>query len=199
MYIVYCHLNKINQKRYIGVTCQLPQNRWGSQGQRYKDSPRFWQAIQKYGWDNFEHQILANGLNQTEAGQLEQYYIQYYNTTNEQYGYNLTTGGEQHYSFTPEVREKISQNMTGAKNHRYGTHKTEIEKQHMRQLFSGSKNPAARQVQCLETGIVYGCARDAAEQIGKDRIAGGKSISRCALGQRETAYGYHWRYVNDIN
>jgi predicted GIY-YIG superfamily endonuclease len=58
MYTVYQHKNKINGKVYIGITSQKLEQRWGSQGCNYKSSPHFYSAIQKYGWDNFEHNIL---------------------------------------------------------------------------------------------------------------------------------------------
>lgn len=60
-YYVYCHENKINHKRYVGITCTKPEKRWGTNGQRYKECPHFWHAIQKYGWDNFDHMILYIG------------------------------------------------------------------------------------------------------------------------------------------
>ena len=60
-YCVYQHTNKINGKIYIGITCQKPEKRWGSQGRKYEECPYFWKAIQKYGWENFEHKILFDG------------------------------------------------------------------------------------------------------------------------------------------
>ena len=42
---------------------QEPEKRWGANGCNYKSSPHFYSAIQKYGWDNFEHNILFTGLN----------------------------------------------------------------------------------------------------------------------------------------
>lgn len=47
-YIIYMHVNKKNNKKYIGQTCQDPERRWRG-GEGYKDSPRFWTAIQSYG------------------------------------------------------------------------------------------------------------------------------------------------------
>ena len=61
-YTVYVHINKINHKKYIGITKQKPEDRWGKNGENYKESPHFYAAIQKYGWDNFEHIILKENL-----------------------------------------------------------------------------------------------------------------------------------------
>ena len=53
-------------------------------------------AINKYGWDNVQHNILANNIEKEAAKKLERYYIQKYNTTNLQFGYNRTYGGDAH-------------------------------------------------------------------------------------------------------
>ena len=119
-YYVYSHRNKINNKIYIGITKQNPTVRWGVDGKRYKDSPRFWNAIQKYGWDNFEHEILYENLSQSEAADKEQELIKKYRSNNEQFGYNMTSGGETHYIFTEEVREKLSQQKRGELNPQWG-------------------------------------------------------------------------------
>ncbi len=66
MYTVYQHRNKINNKVYIGITQQALEKRWGINGTNYKSSPHFFSAIQKYGWDNFEHNILFTGRTFTE-------------------------------------------------------------------------------------------------------------------------------------
>lgn len=51
---------------YIGITKQNPVIRW-SNGSGYKRNPYFYKAIQKYGWDNFKHEILFSNLTQEEA------------------------------------------------------------------------------------------------------------------------------------
>lgn len=98
-YIVYIHQNKINQKRYIGITCQPVQGRWGHKGNRYtKDRQEvFYNAIQKYGWDNFEHLIVYENLSLEEAQEKERELIKKYHTfiyDPDCQGYNMTRGGE---------------------------------------------------------------------------------------------------------
>jgi predicted GIY-YIG superfamily endonuclease len=61
MYSVYIHINKSNNKKYIGITSQKPEKRWGN-GKNYKKNTYIRRAIDKYGWDNFEHIILKTNL-----------------------------------------------------------------------------------------------------------------------------------------
>lgn len=101
-YKIYCHTNKINHKKYIGQTCQTLAERWGAKGKRYKGQP-FYAAIEKYGWDNFEHELLFDNLSQEEANLKEQELIKLYNTTDKKFGYNITKGG---YSNTLSEEQK---------------------------------------------------------------------------------------------
>lgn len=89
-YTLYMHINKKNKKVYIGITKSLPQNRWKN-GTGYCQQ-YFYSAICKYGWDGFDHIILAENLTRTEALHLERHYIALYNATNPQYGYNCNKG-----------------------------------------------------------------------------------------------------------
>jgi hypothetical protein len=56
-YYLYCHTNKTNGKKYIGISLQKPSVRW-KQGRGYKGSSKFYSAIQKYEWVGFTHEIL---------------------------------------------------------------------------------------------------------------------------------------------
>ena len=78
LYIVYMHRNKINNKCYVGQTCQKPETRWGGQGQGYRQQPYFYRAIQKYGWDNFEHIILEDNIPENLIDERESFWAGYY-------------------------------------------------------------------------------------------------------------------------
>lgn len=98
MYCVYIHKNKINGKQYCGMTNDV-KTRWASGGIAYKpykgrlSSKHFWNAIQKYGFDNFEHIIIKDGLTYEEACELEKKTIAKLDLRNESKGYNIAVGG----------------------------------------------------------------------------------------------------------
>lgn len=89
---LYLHNNPFNNKKYIGITCQDPKNRWNN-GLGYKNNQTFFKDIEKYGWNNFEHIIFKENIPEEKIGKLEEYYINLYNSTNPKYGYNKAKGG----------------------------------------------------------------------------------------------------------
>ena len=93
MYL-YAHISP-NKKMYIGITAQEPEKRW-RKGEGYKRNTYFYKAIQKYGWDNFDHIILFSDLSDEKAKMLEEKYILKYDLMNPQKGYNLQSGGSHH-------------------------------------------------------------------------------------------------------
>lgn len=106
---VYMHTNKINSKKYVGITCQKGSRRWRYDGYGYKGSYYFYSAIQKYGWQNFETTILEIGLSKEEAEKREIELIKYYDTTNKSKGYNITKGGNIIGNHSEEVRKIMSE------------------------------------------------------------------------------------------
>lgn len=99
-FCVYKHTSP-SGKCYIGITCQNPIKRWGTNGCGYfgktKESgkfnhPYFVHAILKYGWDNFTHEILFSELNESKAKSKEIELIRYYKDKN--LSYNVTDGGD---------------------------------------------------------------------------------------------------------
>lgn len=128
-YIVYKHTSP-SGKVYIGITKQTANARWKN-GLGYQSSPHFWSAIQKYGWSNFQHEVLIDGLCLDDACKQEKSFISIYKSTDPNFGYNQKTGGEvgsrlnedarkklsesckRFYASHPEVAEKISNKNTG--------------------------------------------------------------------------------------
>lgn len=103
-YLIYKHTNKINGKCYIGQTCQVPEKRWGKNGNGYRNKhKKFWNAIKKYGWDNFTHDILYYNLSAEDANKLERQLIEKYNSIKN--GYNISEGG----SNNPSHRHAVYQ------------------------------------------------------------------------------------------
>lgn len=88
-YTLYCHLFP-NGKRYIGITRTDPEKRWRS-GKGYETQEKMARAISHYGWDNINHQIIAEGLTREQAERLETYLIDALDTVAE--GYNVSIGG----------------------------------------------------------------------------------------------------------
>jgi hypothetical protein len=108
---IYIHKNKINDKCYVGQTTQKPKHRWGINGIKYKESQKFYKAIQKYGWDNFEHIILPTIYHtQDELNQAEMDMIQELDSIDN--GYNISLGGycrKQNKEFIESVSKPIIQ------------------------------------------------------------------------------------------
>ena len=52
----------------------------------------FYNALKKYGWDNFAHEIIEKDIPNDKIDEKEKYYIHYYDTYNN--GYNATLGGD---------------------------------------------------------------------------------------------------------
>lgn len=88
---IYKYKNKINNKCYVGQTCNSLYERSGKNGIGYRHCSKFYNAIKKYGWNNFICEILKENISQEEANDLEVYYISKLDSINN--GYNITIGG----------------------------------------------------------------------------------------------------------
>lgn len=199
MFIIYLHKNKINNKVYIGQTTQSTKERWKN-GKGYKQCYYFNNAIKKYGWNNFEHIILEQGdWTQEEANLKEQFYINLYDSTNIDKGYNITIGGNN--TISPNALPKAIEWM---QNHPdFGLARAndmlKWQKEHPEQVKEQRKNAQKKMAEarkkkviCIETGVIYESATEAAKQ-NKGATQG--KICMVCRGQRKTSGGLHWQYV----
>lgn len=200
MYTVYMHEHRENGKKYIGITSQDVNKRWGN-GKHYKRSSYFRNAIEKYGWDMFRHDILYTNLTFEEACCLEKELIAKYKSNDRRYGYNNSTGGEKsslgnHHKLSEETKKKMSVAKRGVPRPKHCRRPSEEAIQKLQACNEKRK----KVVVCLETGEEYNSLREASEATGIHKAC----ISANCLGSHRQTYAgklpdgtkLHWRYKN---
>lgn len=198
------HQNKINQKAYIGQTTLNPARRWGAHGEGYKGCILFYNAIQKYGWENFEHIILEQNIPQSKLNEREQFWIKQYKSYDDHFGYNLTLGGNQMRTeqqckdlgdkikkWNKAHPQQVQQNIERLKQY-WEQHPLEAQ-QHMAEMREKAKIKNSKKVLCIETNISYDSAREAGRQTGISY----SGIAKACRGELKTSGGYHWKYIQD--
>lgn len=223
---VYMHTNKINNKVYVGITNQKPEDRWCNGNGYRKDQSVFCRAIKKYGWDNFEHIIFAENLTKEEAEVMEVGLIALYKTNccryrNPSYGYNMTDGGDGHAGWIPteENRRNMSNAQKGKKlsdEHKLkislsgkgrtfsSKHKEKISQALKGRTFSEEalkKNSQKHSVPVVRLTIDGDfISRFESIKVATIQMNIRKtSIIDCCKGRRKSAGGFMWMYESDYN
>lgn len=101
MLYIYCFINKITGKRYIGQTNNIEKRKRGHKSESFNPKANgynlpFHCAIRKYGWENFDFVILEeidDSFGREYLNEREIYFISYYQSLINQNGYNYTEGG----------------------------------------------------------------------------------------------------------
>ena len=199
---VYIHTNNINGKKYVGITSRDVKLRWQN-GLGYKKC-YFANAIQKYGWDNFSHEIVYENLSKEEAFLKEKELIEKYKTTDRRYGYNRSTGGEapalgMHHSeetkkYLREIGKKKSY-WKGKKIPREYVEKSLQTKIENGTILFGKDNVAHRSIYCIEYGEYLDIASDSEIYGVKDL----SSVIKCCNGKMNSTYGLHFLYMEDVS
>ena len=175
-YTVYVHITP-NNKFYIGITSNKPNLRWQN-GKGYKLNEYFNNAINKYGWNNIKHDIIANNLTKQEAENFEILLINKLRSNDEQYGYNIKIGGNT-ATHSEETKLKMSKNHAD---------------------FTGEKNPMSRRIMCVNTGEIFFTKREASEKHNTSQNA----IFQCcnnkllSAGKDENNKKLRWIYHDKI-
>ena len=217
-YTVYMHENKLNHKKYIGITSKDPEERW-KRGTNYRSCRAIRRAFEKYGWDGFEHKILFQGLTREEACEKEIQLISEYNTRNPKYGYNICVGGGGTVGcvMTEDSRRRWREKMTGPNNPNFGKPMSEEQKEKLRQINLGKKLTEEHKQKISESckgkihhddafkqrlaernkrpvirddGIYFATVDEAAASVGVTPSAISNAMRR---GQRSG--GYYWKHA----
>jgi group I intron endonuclease len=104
---IYRAINKINGKCYTGYDSNWPR-RLKQHKEKYKNENRkFYDAIKKYGWNNFEWEIVYQSWDLDYCLKvMEPHFIKEFNSVDN--GYNMTFGGEGTLGFEPWNKNKTN-------------------------------------------------------------------------------------------
>lgn len=125
-------------KSYIGQTINFKRRIARHKNPKVKDCPKLNNAIKKYGFQNFQIEIIEHCLPRL-LNDRERYWISYYNSLI--FGYNSTSGGNSNYIILDETKEKIRQKNKGR--------------------YHGNQN-----VKCIIDGITYNSIGEASRNLG---------------------------------
>ena len=106
---IYLWTNLVNNKVYIGQTQNLYQRMQQYYSEREKRCINL--ALSKYGFDNFDIDILEKDINVADLDKYEQYWMDYYESYDLKKGYNVCkeAGTTRGYHHTDEDKHKMSE------------------------------------------------------------------------------------------
>lgn len=116
IYTVYKITNLVNQKIYIGYTGKKPEERLKGHVYGAIKNPdshyRLARAIRKYGPENFITEAIYQSHDKNHvANEMEDFFIQQYNSMDESIGYNMAPGGQGGDIKSKEQKRQLSEKM----------------------------------------------------------------------------------------
>lgn len=196
MYTVYCHTNKINGKRYVGITKQKPERRWQN-GHGYVGNHHFYNAIKKYGWEEFSHEILFTNLTKKQAKEKEIELIAKWDLTNSNCGYNGTHGGDIPKPLSKESCRKISESLKATYSKTTHPCVGRVMSPVCRAIMIDANNKRKKIVlQYTTDGFLveeYPSLREMERQTGFHRAA----IKDNITGKSKQSYGFIWKFKEE--
>ena len=186
---VYAYINKINHKKYIGVTKHALSIR-ANGGKGYISCHHFYHAIKKYGWENFDSEIIASNLSIDEALNFEKLLIKAFKTQDPSIGYNITSGGQGHsVPCSEETKLKISRShkglQAGSKNPMWGKERPEVAEI--------TRNALGKEIlqYNLKGNLIkeWKGVRFISDSLSIDR----RSLMRAIKGEKKTYHKHIWR------
>lgn len=211
--IIYKATNKVNGKIYIGQSSHSLEWRMRKHKQdSQKEDTYFYRAIRKYGFDNFEWEVIDDtATTHEELNELEKFYIkQYESFDNKNKGYNSTSGGDYGYEITEEEKQNRSLRAQGKNNPMYGKPGTwkgkkfsEEHKKHLSEALKGRKTPwleggnnhSAAPIINMTTGEKFDSIVEAAKTYNVVVDAIGNNLR----GISKTCCGCVWKYQKDVD
>lgn len=150
IYYIYKILNNVNNKSYIGFT-NNPNNRWIDHKKVHKtDNRPLYKSMRKNGLENFSFEVIFCSTDKNYClEEMEQYFIDFHNSLNPKFGYNLTKGGnvpvwteEMKIKCSETHKKRFSEDLTlgrGTRHPSWGKKRTSEQKERISKGQRGKK------------------------------------------------------------
>lgn len=207
--IVYKATSKTTGKVYIGITTNTLDYRKNQHKRAASESQKnyhFYNAIQKYGFDDFIFEVIEDNITDVKALQKrEVYWIKFYNSYED--GYNSTRGGEGTITRDDELILKLFveglsvQEICKITGYNRNTIYRSFSAHNLLEENNQRKNEKIRQ-RCSMSVLQYTLSGDLIKEWpsatsvveeGYNQVA----VSNVCRQEQFTAYGYIWKYKND--
>lgn len=219
-YVVYCHTNNVNGKKYIGITNNI-KRRWSRSGKEYENQV-IGRAFQKYGWDSFTHEILYENITKEKAERLERDIISKLKCRINEDGYNVAAGGmlTSDFLMVPVDQYDVNGNFIKSWNgmieagNSLGVHATNISavctgKTHTcggykwaykgEQPYDGVLNVLKKEVYQFDLFGTLITKYNSISEASATSGVGGTLISKCCSGIIASCGGYLWSFNKKLS
>lgn len=201
---IYEHISP-NGKIYVGITSWPVEHRWENGG-GYPRCTVFYRAIKKYGWENFQHNIIATGLGEGTAKNMEKDLIAFNKAKG--ISYNITDGGDGALGRPcSELRREMTRNIwkgkkipkdivekSASKRRGITLSKEHIDKIRIGKIGNSNGNKAVCFIKDNTVIFEFPSCVKAAEFFKVHP----NNISRCARKEYQTFKGYSVTYKKDM-
>ncbi len=163
--IIYKITNLLDQKCYVGQTWQSMKDRFIQHACK-NDSKKLFNAMKKYGINNFIIECLTIVSTQSIADYYEIYFISKYNSNSRGVGYNISNGGKGVGKHSYETKSKISATLRGKKKEPF----SENHKQNMSKVKMGHVVSEDTKMQISKSNTGRKLSEEQAKNIGTGHI-----------------------------